>query len=140
MPAFTVEIKNLDAILAALKGLPDAVGRAAVSKVVRAASKIVLEQAKANCPVETGALRKSLTVRVTKKKKRNIISFSVLSSKGTFKAGHYYGGYVEFGTKHRPANGFVRRAYESEKEQAKEYIEANLEKEVEAAVAREKVG
>jgi HK97 gp10 family phage protein len=94
-------------------------------KIVRTAlrdgAKLILEAAKANVPVATGALRDSLKVRAMRKR-RFTYGIMVATAAGWFKGEQFYGAFVEFGTSRLAARPFVRPAFDSEKDAAEKTI------------------
>ncbi len=90
--------KELDKLLAGLTAkLQKKLSRQATRK---AAKDIVLPEAKARVPVDTGDLEDSLTVRAIKRI-RGKIGHMVATRDGFFKGDQFYGGMIEFGTKER---------------------------------------
>lgn len=90
--------KELDALLA---GLPAKLQKKLSRQATRRAAKnIVLPEAKARVPVDTGDLEDSLTVRAIPRS-RSRIGHMVATRDGFFKGDQFYGGMIEFGTKER---------------------------------------
>lgn len=90
-------------------------------KALRQVSKPVLADAKANCPVDSGDLKRSLKLR-SMRRSRTRIGLQVATGKKWFSGSTYYGAFVELGY-HRGKRGtggrvkvegqeFVKRAYE----------------------------
>ena len=73
-------------------------------KGAEAGGQIALEDARANCPVETGALKKSL--KLTDAKKTPTRATVQVDYDKSIK----YGTYVELGARGRKANPFLRNA------------------------------
>lgn len=90
------EIKGADAIREAFSKIPDKLEARILRGAVRAATKPVLEEAKANAPVRKGALRDSL--RISTKSKRGEVRARVVAGDNK-KGGVYYATMVEGGTK-----------------------------------------
>lgn len=90
--------KKLDALLGGLElKLQKKLSRQATRK---AAKDIVLPQAKANAPFDTGDLEESLTVRAVARK-RGKVGHMVATKDGLWKGNQFYGAFMEFGTKER---------------------------------------
>lgn len=124
MTAF--DFVNGDAdIIQAFDRMPDKMRKKAMRKVTRAVAKEeVLPIAIERVPEDTGALRRSLTVRSGKLKrgtKRTRVAASVTSRNGgLFQGETYYGGFQEFGWITRsglfnPGFSFLRAAIYSER-------------------------
>lgn len=88
-----------------LKGLPIGLQKKGARKAVRQVAKIVMQAARKYAPKKTGALRRSLTVRMAKRsrKKANMHDVGALAVTrgGMFKGDQYYGGFLEYGTAER---------------------------------------
>jgi HK97 gp10 family phage protein len=90
--------KALDRLL---KGLPLKVQKKLSRQATRKAAKeIVLPDAKARVPVDTGDLDESLTVKAVKRS-RTKFGHEVRTKDGFYSGDQFYGGFVEFGTKER---------------------------------------
>lgn len=90
--------KELDRLL---KGLPLAAQKKLSRKATRKAAKeIVLPDAKARVPVDTGELEESLVVKAIKRS-RNRIGHMVATKDGFYAGDQFYGAFIEFGTKER---------------------------------------
>ena len=133
MPAFTMELKGADALLKKLLELETKTAKKVMQKGLRAGAKITLDATKARAPVLSGRLKRSLVARASmpgRKKKRGTLQMLVYPSTKkepklvTEKDGArwYYPSVVEFGSSKRPANPFMRRAFDATKQQASEAI------------------
>jgi len=90
--------KALDALLA---GLPAKLQKKLSRQATRKAAKdIVLPEAKAIVPEDTGDLADSLVVRAIKRS-RGKIGHMVTTKEGFYKGDQFYGAFLEFGTKER---------------------------------------
>lgn len=90
--------RELDRLLATLPAkLQKKLSRQATRK---AAKNIVLPEAKARVPEDTGDLADSLKVQAIKRS-RNKIGHMVTTKDGFYKGDQFYGGFIEFGTKER---------------------------------------
>lgn len=154
------EVKGLDELLASLKQLPQNIQKNVVRGAIRAGAASLVKEAKANVPVDTGNLKKSIGIVAVKSKKPQYIQFKVTTRKGYgLKNDGWYAHMVEFGTlgkrdeplsseTHRslkakemaekgfgsPAQPFMRPAYENKGEEAidvaKEYMSKRIDKEI----------
>ena len=96
-----VEIDGAEKIIKKLKAMDDAAGDV-LMKAAMEGGKIVLEEAKRNCPVDTGTLRESLKLTKDKQTKKKA------TVKIDFDKSLKYGTHVELGTKYHPAQPFLR--------------------------------
>jgi HK97 gp10 family phage protein len=117
--AFT--LGGFDKLEAAFKQLGAVESRKRMSRVMRDATKIVLDQAVANAPEDTGLLKESLKVRAMKRKKGRV-GFLVQTQSGDYQGKTFYGAFQEFGSSHQPAQGFIRQAYDERKSEAEQLI------------------
>ena len=93
-----------------LKGMHGRFQKKLSRKATRLAARdIVLPDAKAMAPIDTGALEKSLVVR-SMKRRRTKIGHVVQTRDGFFKGDEFYGAFHEFGTKYMKADPFMRPA------------------------------
>lgn len=104
-----------------LLSLEPKLGRKIIRQALRKGAKLILNQAKANVPVDTGDLKKSLKVRAMRKR-RHRYGVMVATSEGWFEGEQFYGGFIEFGTHKMAAQPFVRPAFDSEKDAAEKTI------------------
>lgn len=102
-----VEVKGLKELEESLKRLPDDLARTALAQAVFAGAKVVRDEAKRLCPVETGNLRES--IRIKRKKNPGWKNATVLyqvgpgrsrkkGKDGKYTVDGYYSHMVEFGT------------------------------------------
>lgn len=96
-----VAIEGADKIVKKLKAMDDAAGDV-LMKAAMEGGQIVLEEAKRNCPVDTGTLRNSLKLTKDKQTKTKA------TVKIDFDKSLKYGTNVELGTKYHPAQPFLR--------------------------------
>ena len=95
---------------AKLKGMPGRMQLKLSRKATRRAARgIILPDARAMAPVDTGALEKSLVVKAIRRS-RTRIGHSVQTKEGFFQGEQFYGGFQEFGTKTMRADPFLRPA------------------------------
>ena len=118
-----VDFKGLDELKKAFDLLPKRVAVKAASKAVREGAKIIQKAARAKVPVDTGNLRRSISVKILNKK-RDAMQVAALIGPGTgyfSKRGKnkgkrandgFYGFFVEYGTAKTAAEPFMRPAYD----------------------------
>lgn len=97
---------------------------AVLMQAAKAGGKIALEDAKRNCPVDTGALKQSL--HLTEGKSTNVKATVQVDYDKSLK----YGTHVELGSRNRPANPFMRNAVDDNQNQINEAITSELSKAV----------
>ena len=123
----------------ALKGLEPKVGKKLVKKAMRPAMRIVQAKAKQEAPVLTGATKKAIKVRAAKKSRRSF-GIDVRIGKGDYKGDEYYASFVEYGTSKMEPRPFMRPAYASEAEPAKEKARTELLKLIDEEVSKANTG
>jgi len=108
----------------ALDQLVAKVARKIVTQPIRKGTKTIAENAKARTPVRTGAMKKAITVRASKTKRRGEISFNVIFDTKRYsrlvshsKAGRrfFYPAAIEYGTSRQAAKPFMRPAFDAQK-------------------------
>ena len=145
-----MKVEGIDDVNAKLVQLEKRVAKQCIQKSLRAGAKIVQRQAIANVPVGTGNLKKSIKVRVGRRRKDGVVSIKVVTAEWTMPQltsykKHYYGAFVEFGHKQgsrklgdnrKDIEGkhFMENAYLSQKEAATAVIGQVLAREVDKAV------
>lgn len=104
-----LDITELDNKLLAL---PKSLANKGARKATRAAAKVVLADAKALVPEDTGQLKRSLKVRSRKRSRRNkgTVGHSVVTGESLFTGDQYYGGFIELGTRKKEADPYLRPA------------------------------
>lgn len=133
---FFLSVEGVKRLEKTLQKLPAKLARRAFRKPMREHAKTILKQAKANCPVDSGALRKALKVKSIKRSRvrQGVI---VVADERWFVGDVFYGGMIEFGTEKMRAQHFVERAYDQHKDSVLRNIErdilANIEREAAAA-------
>jgi len=93
METFEIKITGLDELERSLKDFPLRVAKNIVARTVYAGAAIVRNEARAICPVRTGALRRSIRIKRSRSPRG---SFQVVYNVGP---GLWYGRLVEYGTK-----------------------------------------
>lgn len=106
-----------------LKSMEDAAS-SVLLKGAKQGGQIALEDARRNCPVDTGALKASLKLTDDK----------VTPQKATVKVDYdkslKYGTFVELGARGRPANPFLRNAVDKNQDEINEAITKTISNEV----------
>jgi HK97 gp10 family phage protein len=100
-----IDLRQIDRLQKAMKQMPELIAEE-LGKAVRDLVLIVEAKAKELCPVDTGKLRASITP---------VIQSWAQAYVGT---NTEYAPYVEFGTKHSPAQPFLEPAFLEGKKQA----------------------
>jgi HK97 gp10 family phage protein len=123
-------------LLESLKQFPINIQKNVITGAVRAGAKPILTAAKANVPVDTGNLKKSLGTTKRKTEDKNIVRFSISPRRGGNSDG-FYGHMIEFGTSKMVAQPFLRPAFESQDNESikavSEYLAKRIDKEIEKA-------
>lgn len=120
----------------ALKNIPIKFEKQIAKGAIRAGASVILKEAKANVPVRGGTLKRSLQV-VARKNKGGYkgARVSVIARKGKkFQARRmdaWYSHIVEFGSRFRPANPFMRRAFDSQSTNAIKAVSIYIQKRIE---------
>ena len=112
-----------------------------LTKALRAGAKLILADARSRVPVLSGKLKRSLAVRIGKKRRgvhEKTITVRPDSKKepdlvtfGKDGKRYFYPAAVEYGTRKRKAKPFMRPAFDSQKQKAVKAIMAQLLKGVE---------
>ncbi len=102
-----------------LKAMDEAAS-AILMKAAKAGGEVALEDAKKNCPVDTGALRDSL------KMSENISKPTKADVKIDYDKALKYGTFVELGAKGRTANPFMREAVDDNQDKINNAIAETL--------------
>lgn len=118
-----VGVEGADKLAKDLKAMEDAAA-SVLMKGAKAGGQIALDDAKQNCPVDTGALKQSLHLTEGKSTK----------TKATVQVDYdrslTYGTHVELGARGRPANPFLRNAVDDNQTQINEAIVAEISRAV----------
>ena len=116
-------IEGASGLVKDLKAMEDAAASVRMAGA-KAGGKIALEDAKRNCPVDTGALKQSL--HLTEGKATKVKATVQVDYDKSLK----YGTHVELGARGRPANPFLRNAVDDNQNQINEAIVAEISKAV----------
>ena len=104
---FVTGDREIDEMLGGLeKNVQRQIARVELRKV---AKEIILPEAQNRVPVDTGQLESVLKVRAIKRSRTNF-GVEVSTAEGLFQGEEYYGGFIEFGTKHMDEQPFLRPA------------------------------
>jgi HK97 gp10 family phage protein len=87
-----------------------------IRQAIRAGAKVFAKEMKANAPVETGRLKRSIKVRMGKRRK-NIISVSAYVTGGRESEEASVALFKEFGTKHMEKKPFVGPAFDTKEDE-----------------------
>lgn len=116
-------IQGANAIVKDLKAMEEAVASVMMAGA-KAGGKIALEDAKRNCPEDTGALKQSL----------HLVEGKATLTKATVQVDYdkslKYGTHVELGARGRPANPFLRNAVDGNLEKINNAIVSEISKAV----------
>lgn len=149
-----VSLAGDKALLAKLNALPGKVQRGAIRRAMRKASRLMLSAAKQAAPVDTGALRRSLSIRAGRAGRGNVQLRVMADWKGLrqridrriaakkkvnagvasrTRRARFYGGYQEYGTRHHKAQSYLRPAFERTKDEAVQVFVTELRSELATA-------
>lgn len=107
-------IKEIDAALADME---KKVAKKLLKDAMKASMKPMLAAAKAAVPVETGTLKRYVKLR-TAKRSRNSFGFTIGVGEKDFQGKAWYGAAVEYGTSKQEPKGYLRKAFDENKESA----------------------
>lgn len=120
-----IEIQGDKELILALKSM-DSEATRILSTAVKKGGSIALDDAKKNCPTDTGALKESL--KLTEKKATPTVATVTVDYDKKIK----YGTFVELGTKNNAPNPFMRNAVDDNIEK----INTAITEEISKAVGR----
>jgi HK97 gp10 family phage protein len=127
---FSIRIEGIDEVRAALRALPEKLERNVVRGGLRAAAKIVADEAKRLVPVRRGVLQKS--IRISSRVKNGLVTVSVKAGGKGARHAHL----VELGTKPHliGRRGFKVAAIRHPGAKPKPYMKPAFERKVRAAI------
>ncbi|SHH05918.1 HK97-gp10 family putative phage morphogenesis protein [Tepidibacter thalassicus] len=96
------------------------------NKAIKKAAEPILEDAKANAPVDTGRLREGL--KISNIKTKNGEKYVEVGITKGDNSEMFYGKFIEWGTSKMPAKPYLAPAYEKNKSKIKEIIIKELKK------------
>lgn len=132
MAEFTITgVKALDR---KLRQLEPKVARKVIRQALRKALRPVQARVKQLAPVgETGQLKRAVKIRAARSRRRGEIKLRVVIGKDDFTGTQFYSSFTEYGSSKQPAQHFMRRAFDSTKDEAKRTaiseIRAGIERE-----------
>lgn len=127
---FAVRIQGVDELRKAFSELSsDAQQRSALRAALRVAASVVVKEAKARVPAQTGDLQKSIAAKVTVNRKS-------AEAKIGFGKQEFYGMFVELGTSRTAARPFLRPALDAKQREAIEKFASAFRQIVERMRAR----
>lgn len=142
----TIKLEGAEAILRKLETLEPRVAKKHLKKALRVGAKIILAATKRKAPVLSGNLKRSLSVRNSKRRRgRHEGGVTVLTDTKkvpeliTFgKDGKraFYPAVIEYGSRHRRARPFMRPAFDAEKRNALDASMKSLRDSVEMEAAK----
>ncbi len=121
----TIKVEGLDKFNILLNNLGSEV-KANLQPKMREIVEAIKEDAKGRCPVDTGALQKSIRIQTSAKPAGNIHSIGV--SAGGYVANPKtgkkvdYAGYVEYGTSRQIPQPFLRPAYLNNEQKLRQLV------------------
>ena len=131
----TVKVHGVPEVQRALESLPDAVKADAIGNVLFEAAKPVADAARANVPVRTGKLRQSIKIALRARGQGQ--TTRAQRGSGIFVGSTSALAHLsEYGTSRQPAQGWMRRAYDSTAGKARQTIETGLLDAIMKAVKR----
>lgn len=142
MPALSMKLEGAEALRKTLDRIEAKIATKIAKKAMREGAKVVLRAAKARAPVDTGRMKRALIVRAARRRKRGEASFNVMFDTKKYPdlvtvtsdgKRFFYPAIVEYGTSSRPAKGFIRAAWDSQKAIALRVIMTQFRKGIEQA-------
>lgn len=118
-----IKIEGADKIVKALKDM-DEEASDVLSAAAKAGGEIALKDAVQNCPVDTGALRDSITMVINK------VSDKRADVKIDFDKKLYYGVFVELGANGREPKPFLRNSVDNNQDSINKAIVESVSKSV----------
>jgi HK97 gp10 family phage protein len=114
-PLVITGIRQLDKALAELE--PKVVKKI-LRKAMRPSMKPMLKQAKANAPVDTGAIKKAIRLK-SAPRSRQTLGLDLQIGEQNYVGKTFVGAFHEFGTSKMEPRPFMRPAYDSHKSKAR---------------------
>ena len=107
-------IKEIDK---ALHEMEKKVAKKLLKDAMKSSMKPMLAAAKAAVPVKSGQLKRYVKLRAAKKS-RTSFGYTIGVGESDFKGKAFYGAFLEYGTSRQPPKGYLRRAFDENKESA----------------------
>ena len=123
------ELLGQEELAAALRRLPLRVARRLVPRAVNAAAAPIVKTAKANCPVLTGTLKKSIR-RKTKRDKGRVRAWVSFKMPGRIYAHLAHDGFTGRDGGFKPGTPFLTRAFTAHQAEALDRMNDKLGKEI----------
>jgi HK97 gp10 family phage protein len=105
-----------------LRTLDDKIAKKVIRAALKNAAQPILHAARSKAPVKSGLLVSTLTVKTGSSKRKGTITARVQTKAGDFKGEDFYGAFQEYGWMHGdthiPGKGFMRAAYDENKDKA----------------------
>lgn len=117
MSSFKFEVTGIDEIDKALAEMEKKVAKKLLKDAMKASMKPMLAAARAAVPVESGSLKKNIKLR-TAKRSRTSFGFEIGVGEKDYSGEQFYGAFQEFGTSRMEPKGFLRRAFDENKDAA----------------------
>lgn len=124
-----IKIDGAQELTQALKALDRSVARKLIRTAFKRAGALILDKAKINAPVDTGALKDSLIAKVSFRKgmvKVDIITKGAKDKETLNQGDQFYAAFVELGTSKQPPRPFLRPALKDSESQVKNLIIESL--------------
>lgn len=139
----TVRLSGFRELEVALNNLPKATGRNVLRRVAKGALQPMADRAQGLAPKDSGDL--AVSIKVSEKRTRRVARINrfdkntgIEMAMGPVSGGGVlnYATFAEFGTIDTPAFGYMRGAWNGGKDDALEYVKANLGREIDRAASR----
>ena len=132
--ARVLELEGVDELRRVLKRLPTNVQAKVLDQALSAGGALIAREARKLVPVRSGALKKSITNRKKRARRRRDLAERVIGFRSpTSRIAHL----VEFGTAHSKAQPFMRPAVDARGTDAVKLIGERLARAIEKAAQRE---
>jgi HK97 gp10 family phage protein len=144
-----IKLEGVAELHALLKGMDAKLAKKIYRTALREGAKEIQAEAVRNAPVDTGLTRDAIKVKARKRSRKNKGSVGVLVTvgEGDYKGETFYASFVEFGhfqgsrklgdeRTFVPPDPFMRRAFDSEKENAAQMVVAALQVGIEREAAK----
>jgi len=116
-----VTIKGVDRLERTLAAFGPRVAKKLKRKAIRRAARILLDETKAQAPVDSGELEESLRLRAMaqfgRRRRKGVVGVSVQTSDKLFAGDQFYAGFQELGTVNMEPNAFLRPASDAVRDQ-----------------------
>jgi HK97 gp10 family phage protein len=139
----TVRLEGFRQLEAALSALPKSTGKAVLRRVAKGALQPMAEKARSLAPKDSGDLAGAIQVSERRTKRVARINrfdknTGIQMAMGPVSGGGVlnYATFAEFGTNDTRATPYMRPAWYSGKDDALEYVKANLGREIDRAASR----